>query len=121
MAQPLDGRVAHRAGAAPSAVSMAVLCPHEREGDQCGSRRGCVGPRDPHRHECGHDLQWRHLALYGLLSACALGAASAPASVAVHMTMLREDAGRPIRPVGDILLWGTLALSVEFTACLALL
>lgn len=186
MAQPLDERVAHRAGAAPSAVSMAVLCvvmaalvpvwiawsdgtspgaaliplslvglpvllgasalltavyvlPTVALGHWFGRLAGhgrrwwwvtatttlgllpaaaliaVVGALQ------GGSREWRHLTLYGLLSACALGAASAPASVAVHMTMLREDAGRPVRPVGDILLWGTLALSVELTACLALL
>ncbi|MFI6960728.1 hypothetical protein [Streptomyces sp. NPDC050255] len=64
-------------------------------------------------------LAWQQLALDSLLFAGAVGAASTPASVAAHMTMLREDAGRPVRPVGDILLWGTLALSTELTACLA--
>lgn len=64
---------------------------------------------------------WQQHTLDGLLLACAIGATSTPASVAVHMTMLREDAGSPVRPVGDILLWGSLALSAELTACLACL
>lgn len=66
-------------------------------------------------------LAWQQLALDGRLFAGAVGAASTPASVAVHMTMLREDAGSPVRPVGGILLWGTLALSAEVTVCLAYL
>ncbi|WP_406386985.1 hypothetical protein [Streptomyces sp. NBC_01618] len=66
-----------------------------------------------------HD--WQQLARDGLLFAGALWAASAPASFAVHVTVLREDAGRPVRPVGHILLWGTLALSIELTAWLACL
>ncbi|MFJ8864250.1 hypothetical protein ACIRD6_00575 [Streptomyces sp. NPDC102473] len=65
--------------------------------------------------------EWRQLVMDGLLCAGVLWAASAPASLAVHMTVLREDAGRPVRPVGDILLWGTLGLSVELTALLAYL
>jgi hypothetical protein len=65
--------------------------------------------------------EWRRLALDGLLFAGALWAASAPASLAVHMTVLREEAGRPVRPVGDILLWGTLGLSIELTTLLAYL
>lgn len=64
---------------------------------------------------------WQQHTLDGLLLAGTLGAASTPASVAVHMTMLREDTGSPVRPVGDILLWGSLALSAELTACLACL
>lgn len=62
----------------------------------------------------GGNPDWRLLSLAG-----ALGAASTPAAVAVHVTVLREDAGRPVRPVGGILLWAALALSAEFTACLA--
>ncbi|MFD3437048.1 hypothetical protein ACFWU3_06030 [Streptomyces sp. NPDC058685] len=65
--------------------------------------------------------EWRQLAMDGLLFAGVLWAASAPASLAVHMAVLREDEGRPVRPVGDILLWGTLGLSIEFTALLAYL
>ncbi|MET9587999.1 hypothetical protein ABZY10_33925 [Streptomyces sp. NPDC006539] len=65
--------------------------------------------------------EWRQLAMDGLLFAGVLWAVSAPASFAVHMTVLREDAGRPVRPVGDILLWGTLGLSIELTALLAYL
>ncbi|WP_328624689.1 hypothetical protein OHA88_06990 [Streptomyces sp. NBC_00353] len=65
--------------------------------------------------------EWRQLAVDGLLFAGVLWAATAPASFAVHMTVLREDAGRPVRPVGDILLWGTLGLSIELTALLACL
>ncbi|WP_256102521.1 hypothetical protein [Streptomyces sp. Ncost-T10-10d] len=49
---------------------------------------------------------WRQLAMDGLLFAGALWAASTPASIAVHLTVLREDAGRPVRPVGHILLRG---------------
>ncbi|MFF3123814.1 hypothetical protein ACFVRD_16015 [Streptomyces sp. NPDC057908] len=64
---------------------------------------------------------WRQLAMDGLLFAGALWAVSTPASFAVHMTVLREDAGRPVRPVGHILLWGTLALSIELTVWLACL
>ncbi|GAA3017603.1 hypothetical protein Sfulv_61690 [Streptomyces fulvorobeus] len=67
------------------------------------------------------DHEWRQLALDGLLFAGVLWAASAPASLAVHMTVLREEAGRPVRPVGDILLWGTLGLSIELTAFLVYL
>ncbi|MFF0450294.1 hypothetical protein ACFYT4_28600 [Streptomyces sp. NPDC004609] len=64
---------------------------------------------------------WRQLTMDGLVFAGALWAASTPASIAVHMAVLREDAGHPVRPVGHILLWGTLALSVELTAWLAFL
>jgi hypothetical protein len=63
--------------------------------------------------------EWQQLAVDAMLFAGAVGAASAPAAVAVHLTMLREDAGSPVRPVGAILLWGTLALSAELTAFLA--
>ncbi|MEW1692951.1 hypothetical protein ACIQOF_33130 [Streptomyces sp. NPDC091265] len=65
--------------------------------------------------------EWRQLAMDGLLCAGVLWVASAPASFAVHVTVLREDAGRPVRSVGDILLWGALGLSVELTALLACL
>lgn len=65
--------------------------------------------------------EWQQLALRTALFAGALGAASTPAAIAVHMTVLREDAGSPVRPAGDILLWGTLAVSAELTACLAYL
>ncbi|MFJ4839329.1 hypothetical protein [Streptomyces sp. NPDC088746] len=65
--------------------------------------------------------EWRQLAVDGLLFAGVLWAASAPASFAVHMTVLREDAGRPVRPVGGILLWGALGLSIELSALLAYL
>lgn len=100
---------------------MAVLCPTSARGISAAPGEVASDHAIHTGTSAAMTTQWRHLALYGLLSACALGAASAPASVAVHMTMLREDAGRPVRPVGDILLWGTLALSVELTACLALL
>ncbi|MFJ8863779.1 hypothetical protein ACIRD8_35895 [Streptomyces sp. NPDC102451] len=65
--------------------------------------------------------EWRQLAMDGLQCAGVLWTASAPASFAVHMTVLREDAGRPVQPVGDVLLWGTLGLSIELTALLAYL
>ncbi|MGW0551349.1 hypothetical protein [Streptomyces altiplanensis] len=39
--------------------------------------------------------------------------ASLPATLAAHMTVLRADAGRPIRPVGQILGYGSLALLTE--------
>ncbi|MEU2346330.1 hypothetical protein ABZ745_31665 [Streptomyces sp. NPDC013082] len=65
-----------------------------------------------------HD--WRQVAIDGLLFAGALWTASLPASLAVHMTMSREDAGRPVRPTGDILIWGTLLLAIEVTLLLAL-
>lgn len=64
--------------------------------------------------------EWRQLAMDGLLFAGVLWTISAPASLAVHMTVLREDAGRPVRPVVDILLWGTLLLAIEVTVLLAL-
>lgn len=60
--------------------------------------------------------EWRQLAMAGSLTAGALWAASVPACLAVHMAVLREDEGRPVRPVGDILIWGTLGLSVELMA-----
>lgn len=63
--------------------------------------------------------EWRQLAMEGLLFAGVLWVVSVPAAFAVHMTVLREHAGRPVRPVGGILLWGTLGLSVELTACSA--
>lgn len=65
--------------------------------------------------------EWLQLSKESVLFAGALWAASVPASLAVHATVLREDAGRPVRPVGDILLWGTLALSIELTAWFACL
>ena len=64
--------------------------------------------------------EWRQLAMEGLLFAGVLWTVSVPASLAVHMAVLREDAGRPVRPVVDILLWGTLLLAIEVTTLLAL-
>lgn len=58
----------------------------------------------------------RQLAMGGLLFAGVLWVASVPASFAVHVAVLREDAGGSVRPVGDILLWITLGLSIELTA-----
>ncbi|WP_229847787.1 hypothetical protein [Streptomyces melanogenes] len=66
-----------------------------------------------------HD--WRRIAVEGLVFAGVLWIVATPAAVAAHMTVLREDAGDPIRPVGDILLWGTLGLSIELTGWLACL
>ncbi|MFF1477160.1 hypothetical protein ACFVYD_06230 [Streptomyces sp. NPDC058301] len=62
---------------------------------------------------------WRQVAVEGLLFAGALWVVSTPAALAAHVTVLREDAGEPIRPVGDILLWGLLGLLVELTVWLA--
>ncbi len=64
-------------------------------------------------HDC------RQVAMEGLLFAGALWTASLPASLAVHTTVLREDAGNPVRPTGDILIWGTLLLASEVTVLLA--
>ncbi|TXS42411.1 hypothetical protein [Streptomyces sp. OR43] len=186
MAQPWDGRAANRPGAAPSSVSMAVLCvviaalvPAWTAWSGGGSSPGVgalslvmvlglpallggsalltavyVLPTVALGHWFGRlagqgrrwwwvaattalgllpaaaltvmvrvlrsgSPAWQQLALEVLLFAGAVGAVSMPASVAVHLTMLREDAGRPVRPVGGILLWGALALSGEVTACMA--
>ncbi|MFG2564192.1 hypothetical protein ACGFR6_01975 [Streptomyces sp. NPDC048567] len=62
--------------------------------------------------------EWGQLAAHGALVAAVLWAVSAPAALAVHLTLRRERAGRPVRPVVDILLWGTLALGVEFVGLL---
>ncbi|MFF4249393.1 hypothetical protein ACFYY2_33745 [Streptomyces sp. NPDC001822] len=62
---------------------------------------------------------WWHFAVDGFLFAGVLWVASAPAALAVHVTVLREDRGRPVRPAGDILLWGALGLSIELTVLLA--
>lgn len=66
-----------------------------------------------------HD--WRQIAVEGLVFAGVLWVVATPAALAAHMTVLREDAGDPVRPVGDILLWGTLGLSIELTGWLACL
>ncbi|MFC8535865.1 hypothetical protein ACFUJY_18185 [Streptomyces sp. NPDC057249] len=62
--------------------------------------------------------EWRQLAANGAVAAAALWTATAPAALAVHLTLRRERAGRPVRPVIDILLWGTLGLGVEYTGLL---
>lgn len=58
------------------------------------------------------------LAAHGALVAAVLWAVSAPAALAVHLTLRRERDGRPVRPVADILLWGTVTLGVEFVGLL---
>ncbi|NEC06685.1 hypothetical protein [Streptomyces sp. SID7909] len=58
------------------------------------------------------------LAAHGALVAAVLWAVSAPAALAVHLTLRRERDGRPVRPVADIILWGTVALGVEFVGLL---
>lgn len=187
MAQLLGRREANRVGAAPSSVSMAVLCvviaalalawagwlarlptgvallpltlvvglpvllgssalltgayilPTVALGHWFGRRAGhgrrwwwvaastalgllpAVGLPTMARMSQSGVHEWRQLAMDGLLFAGVLWAASAPASFAVHMTVLREDAGCPVRPVGDILLWGGLGLSIELTTLLAYL
>ncbi|PKV89137.1 hypothetical protein BX283_6770 [Streptomyces sp. TLI_146] len=66
-----------------------------------------------------HD--WRQIAVQGLVFAGVLWVVATPAALAAHMAVLREGAGEPVRPVGDILLWGTLGLSIELTGWLACL
>ncbi|WP_285565476.1 hypothetical protein [Streptomyces sp. RTGN2] len=184
MAQVVDGRAADRVGAAPSSVSMAVLCVVMPALAPALSWTGLIGGASPGGlllplalviglpllvgasalltavyilptvalghwlgRLAGHGRKWWYalagtavgllpvvglhavarmsqsgihgwgrLAADGLLAAAALWVASAPASIAVHVTVLREEAGRPVRPVGGILLWGTLGLTVEGTA-----
>ncbi|WP_432103026.1 hypothetical protein [Streptomyces sp. bgisy091] len=62
--------------------------------------------------------EWRQLVLEGLLFAGTLWVVSIPASTAVHIAVLRAEEGRPVRPVMDILLWGTLGLLIEITTLL---
>ncbi|MEV6260662.1 hypothetical protein AB0M42_07850 [Streptomyces sp. NPDC051784] len=62
---------------------------------------------------------WWQLAMDGLLFAGVLWVAATPAALAVHVAVVREDGGRPVRPVVDILLWGSLGLLIEITALLA--
>lgn len=184
MAQVVDGRATDRVGAAPSSVSMAVLCVVMPALTPALSWTGLIGGASPgglllpfalviglpllvgasalltavyilptvalghwlgrlagHGRKWWYALagtavgllpvvglpavarmsqsgihEWGRLAADGLLVAAALWLASAPASIAVHVTVLREEAGRPVRPVGGILLWGTLGLTVEGTA-----
>ncbi|MFG3280507.1 hypothetical protein [Streptomyces sp. NPDC048111] len=59
---------------------------------------------------------WPQLALDGGLLAGCLWLLGAPALCAVHLTVRREDAGRPVRPVGRILGWGILALTLGLVA-----
>ncbi|OKJ68572.1 hypothetical protein [Streptomyces sp. CB02460] len=64
--------------------------------------------------------EWLQLAAKGASAAAALWIATAPAVLAVHLTLGRERTGRPVRPVVDILLWGTLGLCVEYAGWLVL-
>ncbi|MFJ1545797.1 hypothetical protein [Streptomyces sp. NPDC088246] len=53
-----------------------------------------------------------------LLYASALYCISIPAVLAAHRTVLREDAGHPVRSVGQILGYGSLVLLVELAGVL---
>ncbi|MGW2472602.1 hypothetical protein [Streptomyces sp. NPDC001665] len=60
------------------------------------------------------------VAAEGAPAVVVLWIATAPAVMAVHLTVRRERAGRPVRPVADLLLWGTLGLCVEYVGWLVL-
>ncbi|MGR8009253.1 hypothetical protein [Streptomyces hypolithicus] len=52
-------------------------------------------------------------------SAGVLFGSALPAALAAHATVLREEAGRPVRPVARIIAWGALAVSTTFVIALA--
>ncbi|MGW1652706.1 hypothetical protein [Streptomyces atratus] len=60
---------------------------------------------------------WQDI-LDGLLYASALYCISIPAALAAHSTVLRANAGRPVRSVGKILGYGSLVLLVELAGVL---
>lgn len=69
----------------------------------------------------GGVLGSRQDALGRLLYAAVLYAVSVPAALAAHATILRADAGRPVRPVGRVLGYGALVLVTELVGVLVVL
>ncbi|MFF7340538.1 hypothetical protein ACFZAT_24770 [Streptomyces sp. NPDC008163] len=69
------------------------------------------------RAGAGEGLQ---AAARGAPAVAVLWIAMTPAVLAVYLTLRCERVGRPVRPVADILLWGTLGLCVEYVGWLVL-
>ncbi|MFH8471561.1 hypothetical protein [Streptomyces sp. NPDC018000] len=65
-------------------------------------------------------ISWQDI-LDWLLYASALYCISMPAALAAHITVLRADAGHPVRSVGQILGYGSLLLLVELAGVLIVL